>query len=140
MFDILVTAQKMKFSIRISSVNVTKSSGNFESLMENFIFCVVSKWKGDTNLSYVYMSCVNNAVVIHWLDLQNNCLPVTLKTSWVHCLWVLSWCTSDMSFRCLYKLLRQRFCQKLLIFANSCLLYILKTYWQDTLLSSQNNC
>ena len=29
------TAQKMKFSLRISSVNVTKS------LMENFIFCAV---------------------------------------------------------------------------------------------------
>ena len=45
-----ITAQKMKFSLRISSVNVTKSAGNFysiwshllkKSLMENFILCAV---------------------------------------------------------------------------------------------------
>ena len=41
----LATAQKIRFSLRISSVNVTKSivsrGFNHIYLMENFIFCVV---------------------------------------------------------------------------------------------------
>ena len=39
----IFTEQKLKFSLRTSSVNMTKSTGNLlkKSLMENFIFCAV---------------------------------------------------------------------------------------------------
>ena len=39
----IFTEQKLKFSLRTSSVNMTKSAGNLlkKSLMENFIFCAV---------------------------------------------------------------------------------------------------
>ena len=63
-----------------------------------------------------YISCINNGLLRHWLDLQNHCPLDILKR-----LRKLSQQrigdTSEMYLRCLLKISKQRFCQTLFRFA-----------------------
>ena len=68
----------------------------------------------------MFISCLNNALLRHRLDLQNSCLLDTFKTA------------SEMSLRYLFKMSNQRFCQTSLYLQKSCLLGILKTSPQDS--------
>ena len=52
------------------------------------------------------ISCKNNGLLRHWLDLRNSCLLDILKMASL----VALADTSEMSFRYLFKVPNQRFC------------------------------